>query len=643
MTTQESLRTEPIHQRAENRQFERDTLLLHIAVTSPYDAAELSRRIGRPKSAIHEDLTTLMSDGDVHFHEGALRAAAPSRVIAAAQPDQLSDVHNQLLAEIASGIAIRPAALIAMAESGCSDEALLHELLRVVGEHPDDAGAIAALSLVAHTLGYSEEKMRLLSAKNAAAHGQTERVLSIADKLLSSNSKEIHDQAALLAAGALVRSNRLERALLLYQHVGDEHLGLDSAWAVMAAVGQGDFSSAHHWREVLGNDSLTSYSSGLIDFVDGLLSSLTGDGEGSLELLARSISALNPLGADVLLPDTPAGLAAIISISRGEPATAEVLLERALKAELGGRAGRQRHLILKAWSLMVQGSLDASEQVLTRLKSDDELCDRDRLFYWCLIAGIARRRTDLAAMREAWHKLRVHTFGLSLTLFDLLPLGEMMVVAARLHDTQRVRDLVARARVITAGLGEPAAWITPFHWSGVQAAFQANDPGSLIPHANALVAAKQKSTYAATLARAGQTWLEVLRREADFASVEASVRALSEHGQVWDAARLAGQAALQHPEREGALSLMQLAREINKTHAPAHNQSIPRKTTMLTSRELEVAQLVVEGQGYRAIGEQLYISPKTVEHHVARIRNRIGATSRAELLDKLHEIVSEQG
>ncbi|AFR46771.1 hypothetical protein KTR9_0103 [Gordonia sp. KTR9] len=38
---------------------------------------------------------------------------------------------------------------------------------------------------------------------------------------------------------------------------------------------------------------------------------------------------------------------------------------------------------------------------------------------------------------------------------------------------------------------------------------------------------------------------------------------------------------------------------------------------------------------HREIGERLYISAKTVEHHVARIRRRLDAGSRSELLAAL--------
>lgn len=638
MTTQESTLKSADRRRAEDRQGELDALLLHIAVSCPADAVELSRRVNRPANAIQDDLTTLIREGTVHLHEATLRTSAAPRIIAAAPPEQLRDIHNQVLAEIKSGDETRPATLIAMAESGCADEALLRGLVRAVGDHPSDAAAIGALASVARARGHHDDELRLFGAEHAAARGQTEQVLSITDTLLTSTSPETSTKAGLLAAGALIQNNRLERALALYRHVGEECVGQDAAWAVVAAVGQGDLAAAKRWRAVLGEEALTSQAAGLVDLADGLLRSISETGEGALQLLARSISALGPLGSNLRAPETPAALAALVCLGRGDPATAEVLLERALKADLGGEAGRRRHLLLISWTLMVQGRMDASEQHLERIGAQTRLCERDRFLYWCLIAGIARRRADWTAMRDAWHELRAHTFGLSLTLFDMLPLGEMMVVAARLHDSDRVSELVARAQAITAELGGPIVWTAPFHWSGVQAAFQANDPSALIPHANALVAAKPSSAYAEVLANAGQTWLRVLRREADLACVEASANALAQHGQVWDAARLAGQAALQHPEHDSALSLMQLAREINRTHSSAGSSR--RNATSLTSREIEVAQLVLEGQGYRAIGEQLFISPKTVEHHVARIRNRLGATSRSELLEKLHDILS---
>lgn len=312
-----------------------------------------------------------------------------------------------------------------------------------------------------------------------------------------------------------------------------------------------------------------------------------------------------------------------------------MILNRAIEAQLGGDLAQRRHHLLRAWALMVQGKIDAAETELGTLNAQHRLSDRDALLLQCLRAGLARRRSDHIGMREAWHEMRAQTYGMSLTLFDVLALGEMMVVAARLRDQERVKDAVRSARELLERLGGAIVWAAPLHWYGVLAAFQAEDPAALMPHAQALATAGASNSYAATLARAGHTWLEVLRRQTNFDSVEKSVRELARAGHSWDASRLAGQAALQHPEREEALSFMQLAREILADYQ--HQTTSAAKSSLLTHREIEVGRLVLDGQGYRAIGEQLFISPKTVEHHVARMRARLGATSRGELLEKLHD------
>lgn len=49
----------------------------------------------------------------------------------------------------------------------------------------------------------------------------------------------------------------------------------------------------------------------------------------------------------------------------------------------------------------------------------------------------------------------------------------------------------------------------------------------------------------------------------------------------------------------------------------------------LSDREVEVLRLVARGRSNRAIAEELFISPRTVDHHVQHIYGKIGLSTRA--------------
>ena len=59
-------------------------------------------------------------------------------------------------------------------------------------------------------------------------------------------------------------------------------------------------------------------------------------------------------------------------------------------------------------------------------------------------------------------------------------------------------------------------------------------------------------------------------------------------------------------------------------------RSGPRAADALTRREVEVLRLLGEGFTNADIATRLYISPKTVEHHVARVYRKLDVTTRAE-------------
>ena len=58
----------------------------------------------------------------------------------------------------------------------------------------------------------------------------------------------------------------------------------------------------------------------------------------------------------------------------------------------------------------------------------------------------------------------------------------------------------------------------------------------------------------------------------------------------------------------------------------------------LTMMECKVMRTLVKGYSVNQIGKQLFRSKRTVEHHVERIKIKLGCDSRAELVQKAREL-----
>jgi DNA-binding CsgD family transcriptional regulator len=104
---------------------------------------------------------------------------------------------------------------------------------------------------------------------------------------------------------------------------------------------------------------------------------------------------------------------------------------------------------------------------------------------------------------------------------------------------------------------------------------------------------------------------------------------------------LAGDAAIRVFGVAAARRLLELARDLAtapvQTPSAAHAVD-PAAQAGLSEREIEVARQVLAGRTHREIGAQLFIAPKTVEHHVARIRTKLGATTRADFFSTLQTL-----
>jgi DNA-binding CsgD family transcriptional regulator len=82
------------------------------------------------------------------------------------------------------------------------------------------------------------------------------------------------------------------------------------------------------------------------------------------------------------------------------------------------------------------------------------------------------------------------------------------------------------------------------------------------------------------------------------------------------------------------------ARELLATGAHARRRTVER-TSQLTAQEAQVARLAYEGHSNPEIGARLFISPRTVEHHLHKVFTKMNITSRSQL-DRVLPIAAEQ-
>ena len=71
------------------------------------------------------------------------------------------------------------------------------------------------------------------------------------------------------------------------------------------------------------------------------------------------------------------------------------------------------------------------------------------------------------------------------------------------------------------------------------------------------------------------------------------------------------------------------------TRTQEQTSSATTRTPALTRRELEVARLVAQGLTNRQISEELFVSERTVDHHVSNILKKLNLSSREQVAPRL--------
>ncbi len=358
-----------------------------------------------------------------------------------------------------------------------------------------------------------------------------------------------------------------------------------------------------------------------------------GSQSGEIEL-----HALNSIGTMQFLTDGP-----------GARATAECSLELALDAGLVGDTLRAyANLVWAAIRHRAYPLADGYLRAATEFASDPEL-DLWRIY---LLGYRARSELDqgrwddaadtatLVSRERHASKLPV---VLALTVLGRLrarrgdpdpwtPLDEALALAG--PELQRIEPVaVARAeaawltgdndgvlaetdRIATLAERRGARWI-----SGEIAVWRRRagadvDPGADVPepYALELAGAHEQAAdgwtalgcpYEAALALAGAEDEAALRRAHD------ELRGLG--------ATAAAAMVARELRRRGAANLARGPRAATRENP-----------SQLTARELEVLALVADGLRNRDIADRLFLSTKTVEHHVAAIRAKLGARTRGE-------------
>ncbi|OZC62588.1 hypothetical protein CH306_04820 [Rhodococcus sp. 15-725-2-2b] len=529
----------------------------------------------------------------------------------------------------------------ALAERGVVHAGLADYLVQQADSAPvDAAGALYGAAVEA---GFDSMMLAARRSEVAAATGDLDEAARFADAILDGAAGcDATDLRTAVRVSASIAAQRgmSSRSAQLFAWLGEDRLGPDAVWAALSAAAAGDRSAADRSMAAVSALAPTSSTASGSLLVTGVIGSIdsrnAAASSASANALMRAMTLTGNASDRSCTPDTAAAVSALHAVHCGDLPRVDSIVTRALGEHRPGSEAHTRLSLVGAWASMLRGETADAGAAIEALRIPVSHV-RNQLFLHAIRVGLARRSGDSGSLITAWTQAQSVIAEYSTDLFALLPLGELLLAATRLGQVDRVEHLVSQATDLLAALGDPPVWASALHWYQVQAAIVAQTPDALVPHAKALAAAAPTHPYSAALAAAGRAWLGVLQGRPDATEVETSARTLTAFGLPWDGARLASEAALTVTDTATATSLLHIARSLRQPSSTGRDnpRSTPQPTGSLSEREAEVAELLVLGVTYREVGSRLYISPKTVEHHVARIRRRLGAQSRSELISML--------
>lgn len=371
---------------------------------------------------------------------------------------------------------------------------------------------------------------------------------------------------------------------------------------------------------------------------EGLGAVLDGQAGAGLEQLVMVVDDADRSTWSEPIGITPHAVAALSSLWIGDVAAATSILGRAEALGSGGEGEVRTHRLLAAYAALLAGR---SSEALAAVEAGDEETwpQRDRLLVAAIDAAVARRSGDTQRLRDAWARAEFALLrpASSWLLFD--PVVELLTAGARLGDERRVGPVAAALAQQLASMPNSGAGPAAGMWLELQLGLARRDDAAVQAAAAAMAAVETDDPRTQARVVAAVTWAALGRSEVDEAQAMTAMDALVPVGDGWEASRLLGQTALDHSDPQAARRLLEAARSL--ANDPADDKGNDGLVSLgLSDREAEVAVLVTEGNTHREVGSTLFISPKTVEHHVAKIRQKLGVSTRAEMMAIVRQATS---